>query len=233
MSQAREWVEAHGGENHIDVDEIIPLVKEGKLTEVCTTVRYQDGCLRYKYGNGSKVEQFNPDLYDLESAYGDDWMDLVFKGIDTIHGLLKPDWFVGGGTTNEEEGYIACEEIDGGMSASDFDKLVSLCYDTNLRHGCVHLDNAGEFGKEIVRDLWWNGVEPTKESLAEENDNWEGWDEDEIEETVEQEQQEYEDATSDLAYCFNYYMDAIVSFDFDDGSSFNFYMDANGVGIDD
>jgi hypothetical protein len=126
---------------------------------------------------------------------------------------------------------IECEEIDGGMSLSDFKTLVSLCYDLNLRHGCVHLDNAGELGKEIVRDLWWDGVEPTKESLAEENDNWEGWDEDDIEYEVEQQQQEYEDATSNLGYCFNYYMDAMVSFQFDDGSLFNFYMDSNDVEI--
>lgn len=233
MSQAREWVEAHGGEDHIDVDEVMPLVKEGKLTEVCATVHYQDGCLRYKYGNGSKVEQFDPDLYDFDSAYGDDWMDLVFQGIDTIHGELKPVGFAESCESNGKEGLIECEEIDGGMSASDFDTLVALCYDLNLRHGCVPLNEAGEFGKEIVRDLWWDGEEPTKENLAEENDNWEGWDEDEIEEEVEQQQAEYENATSDIAYCFNYYMDAIVSFDFDDGSSFNFYMDANSVEIDD
>ena len=231
MSQAREWVEAHGGEDHIVEDEIIPLVKEGRLTEVQATVHYEDGCLRYKYGNGSKEEGFTTDFIDVQSAYGDEWMDLVFQGIDTIHGELKPDWFVDGSGSNTEKGLIECEEIDGGMSVSDFNTLLALCYDLNLRHGCVLLNNAGELGKEIVRDLYWDGVEPTKESLAEENDNWEGMDEDEIEETVEQEQWEYEDATSALAYCFNYYMDAIVSFDFDDGSHFNFYMDTNDVEI--
>lgn len=231
MSQAREWVEAHGGEDGVEVDDLTALVKSGKLAETQVTVHYRDGQLRYDLGNGSKEEGFTPDFIDVQSAYEDEWMDLIFEGINTINGELKPDWFVEESGSNTKEGLIECEEIDGGMSASDFDTLVALCYDLNMRHGCVPLNNAGELGKEIVRDLFWDGVEPTKESLAEENDNWEDWDEDEIKDEVEQQQYEYDTATSSLAYCFNYFMDAVISFQFDDGSLFNFYTDFNDVEI--